>query len=767
MLKVNVEMKAKPFSLHDVKILGGPFKHAMELNRSYLLRLEPDRLLARFREYAGLQPKAPQYEGWEAMTLSGHTLGHYLSACSMLYAALDDERFKERVEYIVDELEVCQDAHGDGYVSGIPHAKEIFLEVATGKIESKGFDLNGLWAPLYTLHKLLAGLRDAYHLVGVSKALLIATKLTNWLNGIFSGLTDEQMQEVMECEFGGITETFVDLYADTGNEAFLKLAQKFWHKAILDPLLEKKDSLPGRHANTQIPKIIGLAREYELTNDWKCRSVAEFFWEQVTKRHSYVTGGHSFEEYFGEPDHLSERLGPHTTETCNTYNMLKLTRHLFQWHASAETADYYERALFNHILASQDPEEGRVTYFLSLDMGGYKEYNQLFDHFTCCVGTGMENHASYGNSIYFHNEDELFVNQYIYSFLHWKEKGVSIIQETNYPEEASSVIRVECEKPTEFTLNIRYPYWAENGILITVNGEAINTDNAPGSFVKINRTWNKGDIVHVQIPMSLRLERMPDNPNRVAVMYGPLVLAGELGPLNDPEATDYLYTPVFIPEEKALTSWIQPVEGETNTFRTVDAGYPRDVKLYPFYRMHNKMYSVYWDLFTKEEWEKRQNDYLHARKQLAILEQATIDYVQPGEMQPERDHNFAGENTRVGSLQTRKCRTAYGNGWFSFDVKVEPEKEMLLVITYAKELQRNEEKYDIYFNDYKVTEEPTVGFNETARFYNVNYHIPASVYEGKDTITVKFQAHPNGRVRRVFGIRVVDQEHYEKRTESL
>lgn len=761
MLEMSIETKAKPFHLKDVNVLDGPFKHAMDLNRDYLLQLEPDRLLARFREYAGLEAKATQYEGWEAMSLSGHTLGHYLSACAMLYASLDDYRFKTRIDYIIDELSQCQEAHGDGYVSGIPNAKEVFQQVSEGEIESKGFDLNGLWAPLYTIHKLFAGLRDSLHLVENTKALYIAIKLADWLDSIFSKLDEEQMQEVMECEFGGINEVLVDLYADTGNEKYLNLAQRFWHKQILDPLSEQKDSLPGRHANTQIPKIIGLAREYELTNDMKRKEIAEFFWEQVIDHHSYVTGGHSFEEYFGTPDQLSDRLGPHTTETCNTYNMLKLTKHLFEWNRSTKAADYYERALFNHILASQDPLEGGVTYFLSLDMGGYKDYNHKFDHFTCCVGTGMENHASYGNSIYFHNEDQLYVNQYIPSALNWGDKGIKVIQETKYPEENDIHIRVQCTNPEKFTMNIRYPSWAEQGILIKINDENYESDSTPGSFIEINRVWSNNDKVEIKIPMTLRLERMPDNPKRAAIMYGPLVLAGELGPLGDQEATDFLYTPVFIPEGKSLSGWIQPVQGEINTFRTVQAGYPRDIELYPFYRMHDKMYSVYWDLFTQEEWEKRQKDYLHARKQINILEKATIDYVQPGEMQPERDHRFDGDNTRVGALQSRNSRTAYGGGWFSFDLKVDHQEEMMLVITYAKELQRRETEFDIFINDNHLAVEPIEGFHETSRFYNVNYVIPSKFYEDKNHITVKFQAHPQGRVRRIFGLRVVNKNVYK------
>ncbi|WP_077624374.1 glycoside hydrolase family 127 protein [Sediminibacillus massiliensis] len=762
---MKVETKGKKevesFELKDIRITGGPFKWAMDLNADYLLQLEPDRFLARFREYAGLERKAPSYEGWESLSISGHTLGHYLSACSMMYASLgEDKRFKERVVYIVDELRVCQEAHGDGYVSGIPQAKEIFQEVAGGNIRSQGFDLNGLWAPLYTIHKLFAGLRDAFRIVGVKKALTIEMELADWLGGIFSELDEVQMEEVMACEYGGLNEVLADLYADTGAEAYLKLAEKFWHKQILDPLSKQKDRLGGNHANTQIPKILGLAKQYEITNNEKYKSTSEFFWNRVVNHHSYVIGGHSFEEYFGTPDHLSDRLGPNTTETCNTYNMLKLTKHLFEWNASAEAADYYERALFNHILSSQDPVGDGVTYCLSLDMGGYKDYNDKFHDFTCCVGTGMENHASHGNSIYFFDHENLYINQYIASRLHWKDKGVTIIQETNYPEDDQINIRVSSVEEVRFTLNIRYPYWAEEGIEININGEVHHVDEEPGSFIKIDRSWKDSDCIDIKIPMTLRLEPMPDKENRVAIMYGPLVLAGELGPLNDPEASDSLYSPVMIPKNKRLSEWIKKEDGKQTVFRTVEAGHPRDIILYPFYKMHDKMYSVYWDLFTEEEWERLKQDYVTSRKYVSLIEKATIDYVQPGEMQPERDHQFDGEKARVESLQMRKCRTAY-DGWFSFELEVDDAREMMLLLTYAKELQRKEKEYDIFIDNKKLTNFEK-GFDETARFQTVSCHLADHIQRGQNKITIKFQAHPKGRVRRVFGIRTVSKLEYNE-----
>jgi len=756
-----IHMAAHAFDLKDVRITGGPFKHAMDLNKAYLLELEPDRLLARFREYAGLQPKASQYEGWETMSLSGHTLGHYLSACSMMYAATDDMRFKERVDYIVAELKECQSAHGDGYVSGIPRGKEMFMEVSRGEIRSKGFDLNETWAPLYTIHKLLAGLRDAYRLTGNAEALDVERGLADWLLRIFARLTDEQMQEVMRCEYGGINEVLADLYEDTGNEAYLQLADRFWHKQVLDPLSRKEDNLSGKHANTQIPKLIGLAKQYELTGEEKKKETAQFFWERVVYHHSYVTGGNSFGEYFADPDVLNDRIGPHTTETCNTYNMLKLTKHLFQWNGSAQAADYYERALFNHILASQDPHEGRVCYFVSLAMGGHKDYNRKFDDFTCCVGTGMENHAGYGSGIYYHHGDRLFVSQFIASTLHWAEKNVTLTQETDYPEDETTLLKVNCAAPTPFAMCIRYPSWADKGIEIKINGEVYEVTAKKGSFVEIDRVWKDGDQVQVTIPMELRLESMPDNPDRVAVMYGPLVLAGDLGPLDDPNAKSHLFTPVFLAKHQPLSEWLKPIPGQSATFRTEGIGYPRDVTLYPFYRMHHRMYSVYWDLFTKEEWAEAERQYRDARERMLLLEECTVDFAQPGEMQPERDHNFqANDAARVDELYSRPCRVAGIDGWFSFDMKVRPGSDMLLVATYTFVKEMDNVAFDVFADG--VFLEEREGFQETGKFYNVHFRLPGEVVEGKESVTILFKARPGCRVRRVFGLRVVDAAKYEQ-----
>jgi uncharacterized protein len=414
-----VSFRALPFEIKDVQLLDGPFKHATELNIQSLLNYEPDRLLSKFRTEAGLKPKAEAYSGWEAMTIAGHSLGHYLSACALMYQTTGDQRFLERVNYIVAELDTCQMADNTGYIGAFPNGKKILEdEVAKGNIRAQGFDLNGIWVPYYTQHKVMAGLIDAYDLCGNQKALEINRKFADWLYTIISPLNEEQIQKMLHCEHGGINESLAELYAKTGDEKYLGMSRIFHHKAILGPLAEGVDILPGKHANTQIPKLVGLARRYELTADSTDRKTAEFFWDRVVHHHSYVTGGHCNHEYFGPPDTLRNRLSNETTETCNVYNMLKLSEHLFEWEASPIVADFYERALFNHILSSQHPETGRVIYNLSLEMGGHKEYQDP-EWFTCCVGSGMENHSKYGKNIFYHNNEELYVSQFIGAELHW------------------------------------------------------------------------------------------------------------------------------------------------------------------------------------------------------------------------------------------------------------------------------------------------------------------------------------------------------------
>jgi uncharacterized protein len=747
-----ISFRVLPFELTDVRLLDGPFLRATQLDAKTLLMYEPDRLLSRFYSETGLKPKADHYMGWENESLAGHSLGHYLSACSMMYQTTGDKRFLERVNYIVGELKSLQEKGGNGYIGAIPGGKKVFeQEVAKGNIRSQGFDLNGIWSPLYTEHKIMAGLRDAYQLCGNNTALIVEKRFADWLGFIVSDLNDDQIQQMLRCEYGGINETLADLYADTKDEKYLRTSKLFYQKIILDSLKAGKDVLPGKHCNTNIPKVIGLARIYELAGDTTDKSAAEYFWRTVVKHHSYVTGGNGNEEYFGPEDKLRNRLGEGTTETCNVYNMLKLSEHLFEWNASAKVADFYERALFNHILASQNPETGNVTYNLSLEMGGFKDFQDPFS-FTCCVGSGMENHSKYGKNIYYHNDNELFVFQYIASELTWKKKGLVIDQNTMFPVEHGTSLTFKCEKPLALTMMIRYPSWAINGIVIKVNGNSVSFKAEPGSFVPVKRTWKDGDKIEVRIPFTLRSEPMPDDSNRVALMYGPLILAGELGPVKDSLPRDAMFVPVMMTEKRDPAAWLKPVDGKQNTFMTFNTGRPRDIELKPFYTVYNKRYSIYWDLFNEKEWAAREAEYKADLEKQKKIQEAQIDFVQPGEMQPERNHNFRGEKSSAYTYKERGCRDSR-SGWFSFELKVIPGINTALVTDYWGGFP-GAKTFDILVND-KIIATENISNKKEGEFISVQYDIPEELLKNKSKITVMFQAHPGNMAGPVFGVRTI------------
>jgi uncharacterized protein len=748
-----VDFAALPFELKDVKLNDGPFLHATELDEKVLLSYEPDRFLAKFRKEAGLKPKAEHYGGWEDNTIAGHSLGHYLTAICLMYQTTGNEEFAKRANYIVDELYECQQADGDGYIGAFPDGKRILeQEVAKGDIRSQGFNLNGIWVPFYTEHKIMDGLFHVYKCMGNEKALQLNIHFADWLATIVKNLNDDQIQKMLECEHGGINEALAELYAVTGNKKYLKLSDVFYHKAILDPLSKCIDIFPGKHANTQFPKLIGLARRYELTGNQTERKTAEFAWDRVVNHHSYVTGGNGNHEYFGASDSLNESLSDETTETCNVYNMLKLSEHLFEWTASPKVSDYYERALFNHILSSQNPENGNVVYNLSLDMGGFKSFQDPL-WFTCCIGTGMENHAKYGRNIYYHNNDAIYVCQFIASEVNWKEKGVRIIQKTQYPDEQGSTIIINCDKKARFALNIRYPYWAVKGIKIFVNGKAKKIDGKPGSFISAGNSWKNGDKIEIRMPFPLRLESMPDNAGRIAVMYGPLVLAGELGPVDDPKANEPMYVPVFMTKDRNPENWLTPVEGKPNTFRTNGIGKPADVLLEPFYKIYDRRYSVYWDTYNSEEWSALQSQYEAERKSKIDLEQKTIDLFRLGEMQPERDHQFDGENTSPNEFKSRKFREIERGGWMSFNMKIIKGQPVALVFEYWGGYNGSK-TFDILVEDQIIATE-NISKISKSKFVDITYDVPQNLIENKDIIKVKIVPHTGHRGGPVFSVRTV------------
>jgi hypothetical protein len=613
-------LPAVPFALADVQLLDSPFKKAMELNANYLLSIDPDRLLHNTRLYAGLTPKGELYGGWESFGIAGHTLGHYLTALSQQFAATGDERFRTRVAYIVSEMAQCQTLYGDGYIGALPPLElktlrdlKSHVVMATGAHNFAG----GAWVPWYTQHKVLKGLTDAWVLCQNLQAKEVALKLADWVDAVTAPLTPQEDQAMLSVEQGGMMDVLVEIYGLTGNPRYLEVSRRFYHKAVFDPLLAHRDELPGLHANTQIPKVIGEARTYEETGDASARSIASYFWDLVVNHYSFVIGGNSQNEHFFPEATEANHLTADTAETCNTYNMLKLTEHLFSWEPKAEYADFYERALYNDILASQEPKLGMFTYFMSLKPGLFKTYSTPFNSFWCCVGTGMENHTKYGEAIYFHGTDSLYVNLFIPSELSWPEKGLRLRQETDYPQSGRTVLTV-LEAPTSrVTFRVRCPGWADGHVSFALNGAPLDVAGAPNSYATLRRKWKKGDRIQVDIPMAVRIEAMRDAPNKIAFLYGPAVLAADVGPAPENERAPYagdqtanvrvpaVAVPVIAKGDAPLEASVIRSPGARLEFHMEGIGRPFDVTLRPFWEISYDRYTVYWDVMTDAQYMYR------------------------------------------------------------------------------------------------------------------------------------------------------------------
>ena len=781
-------VKARPLPLSAVRLQAGPLKHAQELDARYLLALEPDRMLAYYRDRAGLPPKAEPYGGWDGdgRNLTGHVAGHHLSAVSLMWAATGDARFKQRADYIVGELKQVQDAHGDGYLSALKGGRRAFGELARGEIRSAAFDLNGEWSPWYILHKTYAGLRDAYRHTGNRTALAVEIKFAAWAERILSGLDDTQLQHMLNTEFGGMNEVMCDLYADTGDARWLALSYKFEHRAFLEPLERHEDDLAGTHANTQIPKILGSAARFLYTGTPADLLAAGFFWDRVVQHHSFSSGGHGKDEYFGPADELSDWIDGRTAETCNVYNMLKLTRRLFSFWPDPHYADYHERALFNHILASIDPEDGRVCYMVPVGPAVTHEYQDMFRDFTCDVGTGMESHALHGDGIYYEADGRLWVNLYVPSSATWAKAGVQLAMETDFPEGETAKLALRLEAPQQFTLALRRPYWAGQGFRVRLNGQTVvapGQEPAPDSFdqsgrsqyrrppydassyVKLKRLWRSGDVVEVALPKALHLEPLPDNPHRVSLMWGPLVLAGDLGPEPDGhrgegERPAPPKVPVFVTADPVAT-WLQPVAGAPGHFRTDGVGREPDargqlddVAFQPFFRLHRRTYSTYWDLFTPTEWDQQKGAYAAEAERLRKLAAATVVYLQPGEVVFERQFNYqAGEGAVPQRMLGRPGRR--GRTWFSYDLSVDPAHPMVLIATYFSGDRRGTPAdFEIQVDGRSIGNQQ-LGLTDPHRFFDLEYRLPEDVVRGKSKVTVRFQAKPGSQIATVFGLRLI------------
>lgn len=741
------------FPLQDVKLLNSPFLQAQQTDLHYILSMNPDRLLAPFLREAGLTPKAPSYTNWENTGLDGHIGGHYLSALSMMYAATGDTAVYNRLNYMLNELHRAQQAVGTGFIGGTPGSLQLWKDIKAGNIRAGGFDLNGKWVPLYNIHKTYAGLRDAYLYAGSDLARQMLVDFTDWMIDITSDLSDEQIQDMLRSEHGGLNETFADVAEITGDKKYLELARRFSHKFILDPLIKEEDKLTGMHANTQIPKVIGYKRIAELSQDdknWNHAAewdhAARFFWNTVVNHRSVCIGGNSVREHFHPSDNFTSMLndvqGP---ETCNTYNMLRLTKMLYQDSPETNFADYYERALYNHILASQEPEKGGFVYFTPMRPGHYRVYSQPETSMWCCVGSGLENHTKYGEFIYAHQKDTLYVNLFIPSQLTWKEKGVTLTQETHFPDDGKVTLRIDKAPKKGVTLKIRQPQWAEHSkeYNVKINGKneaSIVEENS--NYLTLHRKWKKGDVITFNLPMKVSLEQIPDKKDYCAFLYGPIVLAASTGTGH----LDGLYAddsrgghiahgkqiplqevPMLIGNPESIRNSLHKKDGNQLIFTFDGNVYPaqnKTLELIPFFRLHNARYAIYFRQANEEQFKIIQKEMATAERKATELANQTVDLIFPGEQQPESDHGIQYEQAETGTNKDRHFRRA--KGWFSYNLKVKEEAGRIRIT-----IQKNDRnKVAILLNNNKLAVNPTISEADKDGFITLSWLLPQKLKSG-------------------------------------
>jgi DUF1680 family protein len=597
-VKESVQAQAQPFDLGSVRLLDRALSESTAHNREFLQSLETDRLLHTFRLTAGLPSSAEPLGGWEKpdVELRGHFTGHYLSGCALMSVSEGEATLRGKGNLVVSELAKCQKANGNGYLSAFPAS--FFDRLKAGQ---------KVWAPWYTLHKIMAGLLDMYVLARNEQALDVLRGMAGWTKKWTDQISDEDMARVLRVEFGGMNEVLYNLYAVTGVKDYEETAHRFDDESLFGPLADGRDELRGLHVNTQIPKIIGAARRYELTGDVRYRRIAEFFWTQVTQHRSYATGGTSNDEHWrSDPDKLAEELSYSTQECCCTYNMLKLTRHLFSWSPEARYFDYYERAYVNGIVGTMNPKDGLTMYYVPLASGYWKVFASPRGSFWCCTGTGVESFSKLADSIYFHDEKSLYVNLFLASELDWEEKGIHVRQDSVFSRHGETRLQIRTAKPVQLAMRVREPYWTDGDMAVTVNGKTVNAGRWGGYWV-IDRLWENNDELRVTLPMSLHVHPMPDDDTLQAFMFGPLVLAGDLGHQglteqmrrggdNPPELSTTLDVPEFVAESRDPQSWIEPAD-RPFAFRT--KGQSRDVRLLPLNQILDQRYAVYWRVKPK------------------------------------------------------------------------------------------------------------------------------------------------------------------------
>ena len=761
------------FPLGDVTLLDGPLKHARDLNVKTLLKYDCDRLLAPFRKEAGLEPKAKTYPNWDG--LDGHVGGHYLTAMA-INAATGDEECRRRMEYMISEIAECAAANrknhpewGIGYMGGMPNSANIWSGFKNGDFRV----YSGSWAPFYNLHKMYAGLRDAWVYCGNEQAKNLFLEFCDWAVNITSKLTDQQMEQMLGNEHGGMNEVIADAYAITGEKKYLECARRFSHKRLLTPLSQRQDCLDNLHANTQIPKVVGFERIAEVSRDEVYHSAASFLWDIVTGERTLAFGGNSRREHFPAKDACMDFIndidGP---ETCNTNNMLKLTEDLHRRNPEARYADFYEQAMMNHILSSQHPEHGGYVYFTPERPRHYRNYSAPNEAMWCCVGTGMENHGKYGQFIYTHSGDALFVNLFVASELNWKERGVVLRQETNFPYSEESRITITQGKG-RFSLLVRYPGWVRpDEFKVAVNGTPVNIITGPSSYVTIDRKWKRGDVVTVRYPMHASLKYLPNVPQYVALMYGPILLGMKTGTedmahlIADDSRFGQYASGAKLPIDQApilinnniedIPSQLTPIPGKPLHF-TLSTKMINGIsgELQPFFEIHDSRYMMYWLALTEDSYQQYLDRLTQEERERQALEARTIDKVQPGEQQPETDHKMETDGSYTGNSNNVFFRDARDGHSFSYLMQTGGRTDLSLRLKYWGVGEWKTHEFDIFVDDVLVQSVNNTGKYRISEFKYETYELPATVLKDKKQVRVKFVAKPHRQIGEIYEVRLV------------
>ena len=764
------------FPLGDITLLDGPLKHARDLNVQVLLKYDCDRMLAPYRKEAGLQPRKPSYPNWDG--LDGHVGGHYLSALA-INAATGNEECRKRMEYMISELQLVLDANNQrhdawchNYIGGVPNSAKMWTAFSKGDFGP----YFGTWAPFYNIHKMYAGLRDAWLYCGNEQAKNLFLKFCDWAVDITRDLNDEQMEKMLGNEHGGMNEVLADAYAITGEQKYLDCARRFSHRMLLVPLENGKDCLDNMHANTQIPKVIGYQRIAELAHDVQYHNASEYFWEIVTRQRSLALGGNSRREHFPTKenciDYINDIDGP---ESCNTYNMLKLTEDLNRVKPDGMYGDFYETAMFNHILSTQHPQHGGYVYFTSARPRHYRNYSAPNKAMWCCVGTGMENHGKYGQFVWTHDkgvkaeDDALYVNLFVASELNWKERKMVIRQQTAFPYAETSVVEVAKGKGT-FILKVRKPSWCEN---FTVKGVGFDADSyEENGFVCMKRKWKKGDQVKISMPMHAYIKPMINVPQYVAIMYGPILLGMKTGTedmrsliADDSRFGQYAggkklaldEAPILLPKHlDDIAKNLKPVPGKPLHFKlATHMENTIDGELQPFFEIHDSRYMMYWLALGENDYKAYMQKLADEEKARQALEARTVDKVNPGEQQPETDHRMETDDSNKGNTEGIFFRDAKDGHYFSYLMQTKGETNLSLQLKFWGQDEWRTSEFDIYVNDKLLCSVNNSHRWRTTQFKTVDYVIPSEFVKGKKEIRVKFVAHKGKQVGQIYGVRLV------------